>query len=146
MSELDTAIAFPTAYPEHQPESSMGSVRSIICLLIASLCMSCLSDADAKRMGDELMQVMVQTYAFSAVAVHYRDQNGRWPTDANELRESKDVRSEVDLPSFCDLVTLSETKQGLVVRSKRTGETLFVIGSESSRENGIVFVRDANGK
>jgi hypothetical protein len=123
----------------------MKFARSIACLLILSLGTSCISDADAKRMGDAVTQTILQTTAFSALAVRYREQNGGWPTDPKDLCAQPDVPSDIDLRSFCDRVKVTSTARGLLVSEKASGQTLFVIGNESSTKNGVVLVGETAG-
>src|ERR1041385_3868531 len=98
------------------------------CLLMLSLCTSCISSADVKRVADSLFQ----SAAFSVLAVHYREANGSWPTGPHDVCAQSDATSEIDLRDFCDRVNLrdfcdrvklTETARGLQVSEKTSGQT-----------------------
>jgi hypothetical protein len=125
----------------------MKFIRTITFLLVASLCTSCISDAQAKRIAEGIGQIIVQTVAFSGLAVQYREQNGKWPSDPHDvlLGTPPDLPSDIDLQGFCDRVQLRPTAAGLVVSDKKSGETLFTIGNESSTKEGVRLVGEPAG-
>jgi hypothetical protein len=122
----------------------MAFARTVVGLLILSLAASCVSDADAKKATDMLTQTILQTDTFSALAVRYRDEHGSWPTDPQAVRAEPDAPSDIDLQTFCDRVKLTPSARGLRVTEKTNGQTLFVIGNESSMKK-VVLVDDKSG-